>query len=204
MNRTLSLCMIALVCCSLMSAQTKDSTKAKPSSAKPAAAAGSRSIAEELNGQFSGLEREFVSAAEAMPDDKYDFAPTNGEFATVRTFALEVKHVAATNFTLAAHILGEPVRDDAKEDNGPDALKTKAEIVQYLKDSCAYTHKALLSITAKNATELVDSPFGGRAKYTRLGMGIMTSAHSFDHYGQMVEYLRMNGIIPPASRPPSK
>jgi hypothetical protein len=142
---------------------------------------------------------EFIGAADAMPEDKYSFAPTNGEFKGVRTFAQEVKHVAAVNYVFGAAILNEkPPVDLGGGENGPDSIKSKAEIMQFLKDSFVYLHKALASISEKNSLDEVDL-FGG--KFTRLGIGAFSTAHPFDHYGQMVEYLRMNGIIPPASRP---
>jgi|SRR5579863_2799129 len=144
---------------------------------------------------------EFIGAADAMPEDKYSFAPTTGEFKGVRTFAQEVKHVAAVNYIFGAVILNEKPPVDVGGESGPDALKTKAEIMQFLKDSFAYLHKAVASINDKNALDQVDL-FG--MKFTRLGVGAFSTAHPFDHYGQMVEYLRMNGIIPPASRPQPK
>ena len=61
-------------------------------------------------------------------------------------------------------------------------------------------HKAEASLNEKNATEWIQSPFGS-GKTTRLSMATLVFGHCFDHYGQMVEYLRSNGIIPPASRP---
>lgn len=150
--------------------------------------------------QLSNLESEFVPLAEAMPDDKYNFAPTNGEFKGVRTFGEQMRHVAATNYMISAAILGEKVPVDlGKGENGPD-LKTKAEIVKFLKDSFAYTHKAFDSINNANAYGQVDNPFGGKNKPTRMGLVTLAIGHSFDHYGQAVVYLRMNGIIPPASR----
>lgn len=141
---------------------------------------------------------EFIGAADAMPEDKYSFAPTNGEFKGVRTFGEEVKHVAAVNYIFGAAILGEKPPVDVGSENGPDSIKTKAEIMQFLKDSFAYLHKAVASITDKNSLDPVDL-FG--MKLTRVGVAAFSTAHPFDHYGQMVEYLRMNGIIPPASRP---
>ena len=141
---------------------------------------------------------EFIGAADAMPEDKYSFAPTNGEFKGVRTFAQEVKHVAAVNYIFGAAILNEKPPVDVGGESGPDSIKSKAEIMQFAKDSFAYLHKALASINDKNELDEVDL-FGG--KFTRLGLGAFSTAHPFDHYGQMVEYLRMNGIIPPASRP---
>src|SRR5579863_4438267 len=151
-----------------------------------------------LNMLYGVVEQEVVSAAEAMPEDKYSFAPTNGEFKGVRTFGEQVKHVAAVNYIFGATILNEKPPVDVGGENGPDSIKSKAEIMKFLKDSFAYLHKALASITDKNQLDEV-SIFG--MKMPRLSVGAFSTAHPFDHYGQMVEYLRMNGIIPPASRP---
>ena len=152
-----------------------------------------------LDSRISGVEGEFVPAAEAMPEDKYSFAPSNGEFKGVRTFAQQVKHVAAVNYMIGAAILVEKPPVELGGENGPDAMTSKADIVKLLKDSFAYLHKAAGSIGEKNMIEPVKSPFGG-GNTTRLGLATMVVGHCFDHYGQMVEYLRMNGIIPPASR----
>ena len=143
-------------------------------------------------------ESEFVGAADAMPEDKYSFAPTAGEFKGVRTFGEQVKHVAATNYIFGAAILGEKPPVDTNGESGPVSVKSKAEIMKFLKDSFAYLHKANASITDKNQLETVEL-FG--MKLARGSVGTFSTAHPFDHYGQMVEYLRMNGIIPPASRP---
>jgi hypothetical protein len=153
---------------------------------------------EVLDRQFTNLEKEFVPLVEAMPTEKFDFAPTTGEFKGVRTFALQARHVATVNYMIAAALLGEKPPVDIKSENGSDDLKTKDQIVKYVKDSFDYTHKALKTINDKNTVEMIDGPFGG--KQSRLGLGTSTTWHSFDHYGQMVEYVRMNGIIPPASR----
>ena len=149
---------------------------------------------------LSGVEKEVVSAAEAMPEDKFNFAPTNGEFKGVRTYAQQIKHIAATSYMIGAAILGEkPPLDLGKGENGPDNLTSKADIVKFLKDSFAYAHKAANSIDENNVLEKVQAPWGPN-KVTRLSLTVIMLGHPFDHYGQMVEYLRMNGIIPPASR----
>jgi uncharacterized damage-inducible protein DinB len=109
-----------------------------------------------------------------------------------------VKHVAAVNFIFAASILGEKPPIDVGGENGPDSVKSKAEILKFLKDSFAYLTKALNSITEKNQLEQVT--VFGEMKMARASVGAFSTAHPFDHYGQMVEYLRMNGIVPPASR----
>jgi hypothetical protein len=145
------------------------------------------------------VEGEFVPAADAMPEDKYSFAPTNGEFKGVRTFAQQIKHVAAVNYIVGSTILQEKPPVEIGGENGPEALTSKADIMKFLKDSFAYLHKALASINEKNQTEPIKNPFG-EGTTTRLGFATVGLWHPFDHYGQMVEYLRMNGIIPPASR----
>jgi len=181
-----SFAFLVLLCCSGMSV---GQTPSAPPPKTPGVA---------VNTILSIAENEFTGAADAMPEDKYSFAPTNGEFKGVRTFAQQVKHVAAVNYVFGAAILGEksPVEGD---ENGPDSVKSKAEIMKFLKDSFAYLHKAVGSISNKNQLEQV-SLFGGALKGTKLSVASFSTAHPFDHYGQMVEYLRMNGIIPPASR----
>ena len=178
-------CLVLLGCYSFAVAQDK---KAAP-----------RTIAQALDAGVSTVEGEFVPAAEAMPEDKYSFAPTNGEFKGVRTFAAQVKHVAAVNYIVGAAILGEKPPVDTGSENGPEAVKTKADIVKFLRDSFAYAHKAVASINDTNMVEPIKGPFGNDP-VTRASMATVISWHSFDHYGQVVEYLRMNGIIPPASR----
>jgi len=153
---------------------------------------------EALNAVVYISEREFVSAADAMPEDKYSFAPSTGEFKGVRTFAEQVKHVAAVNYVFGASILQEKPPVDTGEEKGPASVKSKAEIMKFLKDSFAYLHKAVDSINEKNQLEQVS--LFGEMKIARGSVGAFSSAHVMDHYGQMVEYLRMNGIVPPASR----
>jgi uncharacterized damage-inducible protein DinB len=162
----------------------------------------SKSPGDAINAVLSIAEGEFVSAANAMPEDKYSFAPSNGEFKGVRTFAEQVKHVAAVNYIFGAAILQEKPPVDTGEEKGPASVKTKAEIIKFLTDSFAYLHKAVGSITAQNSLDQVT--VFGEMKMARLSVGSFAGAHPFDHYGQMVEYLRMNGIVPPASRPQQK
>jgi len=159
-------------------------------------------VASVLNAYYGAVEQQVVSAAEAMPEEKYGFAPTNGEFKGVRTFAEEVKHIGFANHLFFGPLMGETIDAKSLEQNtnGPAELKTKAEIIQYLKDSFALGHKALSTITAENQLTPLDKPVLPFLS-TRLGIAQVSTFHPMDHYGQMVEYLRMNGIIPPASRP---
>jgi uncharacterized damage-inducible protein DinB len=147
-------------------------------------------------------EKVIVSAADAMPADKYGFAPTDGEFKGVRTFGQMVKHLSATNYILAAAALGEEPPADADDELGPEAVRTKAEILNYLNGSFAYLDKAIEAIGQKTAP-VKSSPISPlkSTEATRLALAVESLVHAFDHYGQMVEYLRMNGVVPPASRP---
>lgn len=153
---------------------------------------------EVIDRQFTTVEKEFVPAVEAMPAEKMDFAPTTGEFKGVRTFAQQAKHVAAVNYMIGASLLGEKPPLDTNGEKGPDDLKTKDQIVKFVKDSFAYAHKGIATMNEKNLVEMIDGPFGGKS--SRLGAANILTWHGMDHYGQMVVYLRMNGIIPPASR----
>jgi uncharacterized damage-inducible protein DinB len=143
-----------------------------------------------------------VSAADAMPADKYGFAPTDGEFKGVRTFGQQVKHLAATNHILGAAALGEQPPADAGDEAGPETVRTKAEILDYLNGSFEHLARAIDAIGDKNTTVKSSpiSPLKG-TETTRLALTVEAMIHAFDHYGQMVEYLRVNGVVPPASRP---
>lgn len=152
-----------------------------------------------LDRTITSTAKEVESAAEAMPDDKFNFAPTQGEFKGVRTFAQQVKHIAAVNYMFGGAILSEKPPVDIGSENGPESMTSKADCVKFLKDSFDYLQKALNSLNESNVMGEVQSPFGPN-KITRLRLMLIATGHPFDHYGQMAVYLRMNGIIPPASR----
>jgi uncharacterized damage-inducible protein DinB len=158
-----------------------------------------RSVTQVLDRTVLNMEHEFIPAAEAMPEEKFGFAPTNGEFKGVRTFAQQIKHVAAVNYELGAALLEQKPPVDIGEESGPASITSKADILKFLKESFEYVHKAIATINEKNLVETVKSPFG-EGSVTRLSLATTVAWHGFDHYGQMVEYLRMNGIVPPASR----
>jgi uncharacterized damage-inducible protein DinB len=147
-------------------------------------------------------EKQIVPAVEAMPADKFGFAPTDGEFQGVRTFGQMVKHLAATNHILAAAALGEAPPQDAGDEIGPETVRTKAEILDYLRGSFVHLSKAIEAIGQTN-TPVDPSPISPLKKdaTTRSALVAESLMHASDHYGQLVEYLRMNGIVPPASRP---
>ncbi len=168
-------------------------------------AADAPTVGQTFDGQFRNAEREIVGLVEAMPADKINFAPTNAlikgsEFTGVRTFGQQAKHLATYVYMLSSTILDEkPPVDIGKDDSGPDSVKTKEQIVEYMKGAFAFGHKALQSITEKNQMDMVPANGPGR-KMARVAAASFMMYHNFDHYGQMVVYARMNGVVPPASQ----
>lgn len=192
MHRSTFFARTILGCC-LLGAATSPAFSQTPAPAKPAV--GTVMAPAQTYGKLlSQLEKEFVDAAEAMPEAKYDFAPPagSGEFKGVRTFGGQVKHVAEANY----FFFGGPnftQADDKAKSDAIEKLTGKAEIVQALKDSFTQAHTYVDGITPENAFVMTSNG-------TRAGMAAFGIAHFMDHYGQLVVYLRMNGIVPPASR----
>ena len=182
--------------CTLVGSAQTGSTSAK-------VAAGTQMSPVQAQDELLNLfEHEFMGAAQAMPADRYGFAPTAATFTAsqgakydgVRTFAQEISHVATANYYFASKILGEKMPVDPKSIEG---LRTKEELLKAAADSFAYAHKALATITPENAYTAIDGVDG---LHTRSVVASFISAHGYDHYGQMVEYLRMNGVVPPGSK----
>jgi hypothetical protein len=202
-----------LICGGITGAQAE-----KPNRSVPVAQANMAAQPEKLTGDagildagaekhalqilLKSVESQIVSAADAMPAVKYGFVPEEGEFKGVRSFGQQVRHLAATNHILAAAALGEEPPADAGDEAGPESVRSKPEILQYLNESFAHLGRAIDAIGEKNAMVKHSpiSPLPTKAT-TRLGLTVEALIHAFNHYGQMVEYLRMNGIVPPASRP---
>jgi hypothetical protein len=166
--------------------------------------AGPVTVGTAIDREVTLVERQVVAAAEAMPDAKFNFTPESldikgANYKGVYTFAGLVKHIAATNYMLWAGAAGEKPPATVTDTKGPASMTSKADIVQFLKDSFALGHKAANAMTNENATELI-AGLGGQ-KTPRVFVVTFLLTHAFDEYGQMEEYLRMNGIIPPASAP---
>jgi uncharacterized damage-inducible protein DinB len=143
------------------------------------------------------VESNFFSVAEAMPEDKYDYVPTAGKFDGARSFGEQVKHVACAQFAFFNEFEGKKPPDDC-EKGGHDPAKKKAELVKYLQDSFDYSNRVIATLTAENALDRVEGRYAG--PNTKLGIATVSVWHVTDHYGQLVEYLRMNGIVPPLTQ----
>ena len=156
-----------------------------------------RSIAASVQDPLRYTEAEFLAAAEAMPEAKYSFIPSAGTFKGARSFAEQVKHVACAQFAFFNEIEGKAPPEHC-EKGGPAKAATKTELIRYLKDSFDYGDRVLGTVNEKNALARVEGPYAG--PNTRLGMAITAVWHIADHYGQIIEYLRMNGIVPPSTQ----
>ena len=154
-----------------------------------------KTVNEVFDKSVAGAEKAVLAIAQAMPADRYSFAPAAGEFKGVRNFAQMLKHVAVDNYLNGAALLGEtPPVEVGNHENGPDSLIDKDAVLKFVQDSFAYLHKGVRIVTEKNLMQPVSYPGGGQV--TRLTVVMAASAHPWDLYGQMVEYLRMNGIDP--------
>lgn len=164
--------------------------------AQAATSAEPRTVSQVVDFWVTNTEQLVLRAADAMPEGKYSFSPSNGEFSGVHTFAEQIKHLAAANYQLAAGALGEEPPAGTDHETAPDSVKTKAQIIEYLKGSFTTLHRAATTLNENN----MDDPMPSKGNRTRLLMLIDAVVHSSNHYGQMVEYLRMNNMVPPASR----
>jgi uncharacterized damage-inducible protein DinB len=166
------------------------------------AAAPESPFAAAIDKEVTKLESRLVALAEAMPENKFDFTPEkvslkDSDFQGVRTFAAQVRHVAADNFAIWAPLTGRPEPAGTDAPNGPASMTSRDDILRFLKESFQFAHKAAGQLTSQNALETVE--FRGRP-VTRISIVSLALTHPMDHYGQMVVYLRMCGLTPPASR----
>ncbi len=146
-----------------------------------------------IDAVLSNFEAEITGVAKAMPAEKYSFAPASvapADFKGVRTFAEQLTHIISANYLYASFAGKMKPEVDMK---AIQAMTDKDQIVAALAASFVFAHKAIATLTAANAFESV------RGSQTRATLATGIAGHGFDHYGQLCEYLRMNGIIPPAS-----
>jgi hypothetical protein len=156
--------------------------------------------AKALDDLLNMFEGEMVGAAKTMPADKYNFAPSAAIFVPsqgtnypkdIRTFAQQVAHVTQANYFFFSSVTGEAPTVDVK---AISKLTGKDDLIAALQASFAYAHKAIATITPENAFIMIKGVDG---MHTRATVASFAVAHGYDHYGQMVEYLRMNGFAPP-------
>ena len=190
---------IVVVCvCFLFCAVAFGQSNSQSSPAAP-------TIASVLDRQLSGIEKEIMGSADAVPADKFDFSPAAanipGDFKTpkpVRTLSEQLKHIGDAMEAYSDLMMGQKP-PESNDENGPANLKTKSDVINYLKTEFTKAHSAINTINQQNAVE----PLGGTPR-TRLALAVAIIGHNNNHYGQIIEYLRMNGIVPVESQPQPK
>jgi hypothetical protein len=161
-----------------------------------AGSAGSQSARQILDRQLSAAEHDVMDVVETMPASKFNFAPSAGAFKNVRTFGVQARHIAFCLNEVAVALLGEPMLPHTDQE-GPTNLTSKDDVVRYLKDAFAHAHKAIGTLTNDNLLEQIADPYTENLRTTRLEAAGIFVSHTYDHYGQIVEYLRMNNLVPP-------
>jgi hypothetical protein len=146
--------------------------------------------------QLSAAEHDVLDVVETMPESKFDFVPSGSAFRNVRTFGVQARHIAFCLNEVAVALLGEPMIPHIDQE-GPRNLTTKEDILKYLKDAFGHAHRAIATLNNGNLLEEIRDPYVEKARTTRLGAAGIFASHTLDHYGQMVEYLRMNNLVPP-------
>jgi|SRR5579863_425089 len=146
--------------------------------------------------QLSAAERDVMAVVETMPANQFDFVPTDGAFQHARTFGVQVRHIAFCLNEVAVALLGEKMLPHTDQE-GPRNLTSRDEIVRYLKDAFLHAHKAIGTLTNENLLEQIADTYSSQLKMTRVEAAGIFISHTYDHYGQIVEYLRMNNRVPP-------
>ena len=160
---------------------------------------GQESLTSAIERQFSKIERDILTTAEAMPEEKFNFTPEslklkNTALKGVRTFAGQIMHLATDNILIWSAITGDSVRADIEDVNGPKTITSKKDVIEYLKTSFEIGRKAISTVTSQNAMDMIQ--FRWR-KLPRLDLAFYALTHANEHYGQMAVYIRLCGIIPP-------
>jgi uncharacterized damage-inducible protein DinB len=186
--------LLVLVCASVF---------AMPAAAQPASAPAADPVAKTLKASFDTITRYITASAEKMPEEKFGFKATP----EVMSFGEIVGHVADSQFSYCARMKGEKNPNDGISIQKKTA---KADIVKGLADSVAYCSAVYAGMTDAKAGELMTPPAppAGAAATApppppsprfRLLLGNVT--HDWEHYGNLVTYLRLNGLVPPSSEP---
>src|SRR5262245_49191625 len=153
---------------------------------------GANPVSQSIRELWEEAKRNLIGSTKVMPEDKYGFRPV----ASVRTYGEILAHVAGANYVFCAAARAEksPHAEDAFE----KTAKTRAQIIKAVQDSVAYCDVAYRALTDRSAGETVNAPFGG-AKAPRASALMGNAGHVNEHYGNLVTYLRINGLVPPSS-----
>lgn len=162
------------------------------SAANAQAPAAGNPISQAIRGEWNGVKQNVVKSAAVMPADKYGFKPV----ASVRSYGQILAHIAGANYIFCAAAKGE--KSPHTEDEFEKSATTAPAIAKALADSIAYCDAAYTALTDQSAGEAINAPFGS-GKTARASALMGNTGHLQEHYGNLVTYLRMNGLVPPSS-----
>jgi hypothetical protein len=153
----------------------------------------SNAVSAVIKGAWDEAKRNIRESADLMPEADYGFKPVD----SVRTFGQVLAHVAGASYEFCAAAKGE--KSPFSEDHFEKAATTKAAIVKAVQDSMAYCDGAYMPLTDASAAESISMPFG-MGKSPRIRTLLMNVGHLQEHYGNLVTYFRIKGMVPPSSR----
>ena len=154
---------------------------------------GANPVSRAIKGQWDSAKKNLTDSADLMPDANFSFKPVD----SVRTFGAILAHVAGANYVFCSAALGE--KAPHAEDEFEKSATTKPAISKALRDSIAYCDKAYAALTDQSAGENVAMPFG-MASSPRASALVGNIGHLAEHYGNLVTYFRIKGMVPPTSR----
>ncbi len=190
MKNPLTLVAVALFCVLTVAVPTHAQDAMKKDAPVKPAAGPSQVLLEGWN----DVGRKIIAMAEDFPEDKYDFKPTPAQ----RSFAEQMLHAAGANYFFTNPAMGKPMPPG--EDPKRDQYKTKADIVAFVKKSFADGAAAIKAKGDKGMGDLLVDPFAHQqVRVSDMAYGLLE--HSGEHYGQLVVYYRVAGLVPPESRP---
>jgi uncharacterized damage-inducible protein DinB len=150
-------------------------------------------ISDGIRSQWNGAKRNLQQSSEMMPEGSYDYRPVDG----VRNFGEILAHVAGANYVFCAAAKGE--KAPFAEDHFEKTAKTRGDIIKATSEAIAYCDAAFTALTDASAAQLVQQPFG-QGQTPRVAVLVGEIGHVNEHYGNLVTYFRINGIVPPSSR----
>ena len=188
MTKRTTLCGVALaVGMAVLPALAQEA--AKKEAPKPAA-----SPSQAVLDQWNDIGRKLIAMAEDFPEDKYEYKPKPEQ----RSFREQLLHASDSNYFFTNPAMGQKM--PTEEDPSKNKLKSKSEVVALVKKSFADGAAAIKAKGDSGMSETIVDPYGNRQ--VRLGdLAYELIEHSGEHYGQLVVYYRVNGLVPPESRP---
>jgi uncharacterized damage-inducible protein DinB len=147
-------------------------------------------LSTDVRRDYQSIRNSFIRAAEKMPEENYGFKPSPD----VRSFGQQVAHVADDQYNLCSPAKGDVRKEAYTYIEG--TLSKKADMVAALKEAFAYCDGAYDALTDASGTEMVKRGKGTRSRFEMLNWNLW---HTWEHYGNVVVYLRMKGLVPPTS-----